>query len=252
MIETLVLAAMLVLLRVASFVAFLPPFSSGGLPKSIKIGLAMALTGVWAPLHGPALLPQVASAASSPHAAMLIGWLSIREVAIGAGLAWMLGLMFVPMRVAGAYIAQEMGLTMASLASPIDQQSSNVVSQFTESLGTLLFFAVDAHHLLFRLFARLLEIFPLGQAFSLPDREWFVQAVADAEKSGLELAAPVGAGLFLSLVLLLFVMRTAPQFNLLSFGFQFRLIAGLLLLLMLVPDMLQRLLQSFQQFGPFL
>jgi flagellar biosynthetic protein FliR len=249
MIEAVVLAAMLVLMRVASFVAFLPPFSSGGLPKSIKIGLAVALTGIWAPLHGPALLPQVTSASASPQAACLIGWLAIREVVIGAGLAWLLGLIFVPMRVAGAYIAQEMGLTLASLASPIDQQSSNVVSQFIEALGTLLFFAVDAHHLLFRMFAACLDLFPLGQAFSLPDREWFVRAVAGAEQAGLELAAPVGAGLFLTLVLMLFVMRTAPQFNLLSFGFQFRLIAGLLLLLMLVPDMLRRLYVAFQQFG---
>jgi flagellar biosynthetic protein FliR len=245
MTEAIVLSFVLVLLRVASFVAFLPPFSSGGLPRTVKIGLALALTGVWGPLYGPDLYPQLVAAARGSHPELTLGWMAVRETLLGVGLAWVLGLLFVPMKVAGAYIAQEMGLTLANLSSPVDQQSSNVVSQFTEALGTLVFFAVDAHHLLFRVFASLWRAVPVGQPFSLPSREWVVGCVAGAEIAGLEIAAPVGAGLFLALVLLLFVIRTAPQFNLMTFGMQVRLLAGLVLLVLLVPEMIHRFVGTF-------
>lgn len=248
MIEAIALSLVLVLLRVASFVAFLPPFAAGGLPRPVKIGLAVALTAIWAPLHAPGLLLQVQSATSSSHPELTLGWMAARETLLGVGLAWVLGLLFVPMKVAGAYIAQEMGLTLANLSSPIDQQSSNVVSQFTEAVGTLAFFACDAHHLLFRMFGAVLRLFPVGQPFELPSREWLVGCVAGAESAGLEIAAPVAAGLFLTLVLLLFIMRIAPQFNLMTLGMQLRLLAGTLLLVLLVPDMIQRFLEMTERF----
>lgn len=251
MIEAVVLSLALVLLRVASFVMFLPPFSTGGLPSTVKIGLAIALTAVWGPLYAPLLVPQLALASLHTHPELQIGWMAGREVVIGVALAWVLGLLFVPMKIAGAYIAQEMGLTMGSLASPVDQQSSNVVSQFTESLGTLVFFAMDAQHLLFRAFASLLQAVPLGHTTDLPGRDWVVGCVAGAERTGLELAAPVGAGLFLAMLLLLLLMRTAPQFNLMTFGMQVRLVVGLVLLGMLTPEFIQRVGATFQRLAEF-
>ena len=42
-IEALIIASMLVLFRVAAFLAFLPPMAGRGLPNTVKIGLA----GCW-------------------------------------------------------------------------------------------------------------------------------------------------------------------------------------------------------------
>ncbi|MEZ6064738.1 MAG: flagellar biosynthetic protein FliR [Planctomycetaceae bacterium] len=249
MIETFVIATVLVLLRVASFVALLPPFAAGGLPKSVKLGLAVALTCVWGPLHAPDAWVDVCAASLGEHAWLVLGWMAGREVMIGAGLAWLLGLVFVPFRIAGSYLAQEMGLTMAALASPVDQQSSSIVSQFIEGIATLLFFAVDAPHLLFRVFARCLESLPVGQPITLPGPAWIVSCVSRVEAAGLELAAPVAAGLFLTTALLAFLMRWAPQFNLLTFGTAFRLLAGLVLLLLLLPDLVNRMTLLLQHWG---
>ncbi len=250
MIEIAVLSFSLVLVRVASFVAFLRPFSTGGIPNTVKIGLAVALTAIWGPLTCSDIMPRVAGAVTGSQAWFEIGWMTVREALVGMGLAWVLGLVFVPLRVAGAYIAQEMGLTMATMASPVDQQNSDVVSQLIEMFGTLLFFALDAPHALFRIAGATLETFPVGTPLQLPSQEWIVGSVAGTERIGLEIAAPIGAGLFITSVLLMVLMRWSPQFNLLTFGSSFRLLAGLLLLAVLLPDLIQRIVILLHHWNP--
>ncbi len=77
----------------------------------------------------------------------------------GPGLAWLFSLCLVPVRIAGAWIAQEMGLTLGGLSSPMDQQPSNVISHDAlEAFSIILFFVLDLHHIM---------LYSLGQSFSI-------------------------------------------------------------------------------------
>lgn len=238
--EVELLAWLLTLVRIASTVALLAPFSGGPVPAAVKIGLAVALTLAWAPATAASASPELAAAVAGPQPGWSLGWLAARETAVGVAMAWVLGLLFVPLRVAGAYIGQEMGLTLGGLSSPVDGQQSGVVTQLLEALGTVAFFVVEGHHLLLATVRRTLDLFPLGGGGPLPGAAWVTQSVAAAERLGLELAAPIGIGLFLMLALSLLVMRSVPQFNLLTFGLPLRLAAGVFLLVALWPDVLAR------------
>ncbi len=241
MTEAVVVAIVLVLFRVAAFLAFLPPLAGRGMPSTVKIGLAVALTAVLAPLHaGPAAV-SLHLADSGAAAWLQMAWLAARETVLGAGLAWLFGLCFVPARIGGAWIAQEMGLNLGELTSPMDQQPSSAVSQGLEALGVLLFFSLNLHHVMFFALGRSFVNRPLLAAWSLPDWTSVVTAVAAAEQTGLIIVAPVGILLFVVSVTLLVTMKTAPQFNFMSWGMALRLAAGLAGLVLFLPDIISSL-----------
>lgn len=245
--SVVLLAWLLTLVRIASTVALLAPLSGGPAPAPVKIGLAAALTLAWAPAAAEGAAPELAAVLAGPQVGWSLGWLAVRETAVGIAIAWVLGLLFVPLRVAGAYIGQEMGLTLGGLSSPMDGEQSNVATQLLEALGAVAFFVVDGHHLLLTTVRRTLDLFPLGGGGPLPSAAWLTRSVAGAERWGLELAAPIGIGLFLTLALSLLVMRSVPQFNLLTFGLPLRLAAGVFLLAALWPDLLARAVRLMQR-----
>ncbi|WP_437187023.1 flagellar biosynthetic protein FliR [Planctomicrobium sp. SH668] len=245
----LVIAFLLVFFRVAGFVAFLPPFSGRHLPHTVKIGLATALTVMWSTKVVPPLAFSLNPEISDNW--FLLTWLAVRETLFGASLGWLLGLVLVPMRIAGAYIIQEMGLTMAAVTSATEPSESNVLSQVFEIIAILLLFGTNIHHEFLRLFDSTLELFPLGKSWTLPSQEWIVGSILQTTNLGLGIAAPVGIVLFVSLVATMFMMRQSPQFNLFTFGGPIRLFIGLVAMLWFLPSMMSGMMHTLHSFTSF-
>ena len=144
MIESSVVLFSLILARAGTFVALMPLFGGRNVPRLVKVGLAFALAGMW---FGSAEWLRT----DSNLVASAAGWLGIgvalaREAALGAIFGYAFGLVLVPARVAGEYIGQDMGLSMASLADPMADNSAGLLGQVFEMLGVLIFFGLDGHH----------------------------------------------------------------------------------------------------------
>ena len=236
MIEAFIIAGVLILFRCASFIAFLPPMAGKGMPNSVKIGLAMAFTVVLAPQYAGVAALKL-SLATGTAAWLQMGYLVGREVALGAGLAWLFGLCLVPARIAGSWIAQEMGLTLGQLTTATGQPS-NVVSAGFEALAVLLFFALNIHHFMFFALGQSFITRPLLQPWSMPTWESVVYAVNTTQQAGLMMIAPIGILLFVTGLTLLVTMRTAPQFNFMSYGMTMRLLAGIVGMVLFLPEVI--------------
>lgn len=237
MIEAWVIACVLILFRVTAFVMFMPPLAGQGLPATVKVGLSVALTAMWVTVHSGAAAVHLYLTVSGSTAWIQLGFLVLRETLLGIGLAWLFGLCMVPVRTAGAWIAQEMGLTIAGLTSPMDQQPTNVVSQCLEALGVLMFFALNLHHVVFFALGRTFDVRPVGTGWLIPSWDNVVDAVSRSINQGLLIIAPIGILLFITLLILLVTIRTAPQFNFMSYGMTLRLIVGMLGLVVFFPEL---------------
>jgi len=249
MITALAVALLLVFLRVGGFVAFLPPFSGANIPNTVKVGLVLALTSAW----GARIVPEVAIALNpviSENFLLLI-WLGVRETLFGCALGWLLGLILVPMRVAGAYIAQEMGLTMSAVTSATQPGESNVVSQLFEIIAVLILFGTNVHHEFLRVFDVSFDAFPLGRSWNLPTQEWIVGSIVKTTDLGLGIAAPVGVVLFAVMIASLFIMRQNQQFNLFTFGGPIRLIVGMGAMIWFLPTIVSSMFNCLQNFTSF-
>ena len=244
MLEAFIIASVLVMFRCAAFTAFLPPVAGRNIPNTVKIGLAVALTVVLAPrFAGPAAV-ELMTWIHGGNAWLRLAWLAARETMLGAALAWLFGLCLVPVRIAGAWIAQEMGLTMAQLTSATDDQQSNVVSQGFEALGVLMFFGLNLHHAMFLTLGSSLATRPAAAAWSMPSWEQVMYAVSRTEHQGFLIIAPIGILMFVLTMTLLVTMRTAPSFNFMTYGMSLRLAVGIGGLVLFLPD----LLSSMQHF----
>ena len=244
MLEAFIIASTLVLFRCAAFVAFLPPVAGQSIPNTVKIGLAIALTIVLAPeFGGPAAL-ELYGTTSGAAAWLRLSWLAARETILGASLAWLFGLCLVPPRIAGAYIAQEMGLTMAQITSAADNQQSNVVSQVFESLAVLMFFGLNLHHTMFLALGVSFDRRPLTHTWAMPGWDLVMYSLSKVEHQGFIIIAPIGLLMFAMTVTLLVTMRTAPQFNFMSYGMTLRLVVGMAAMVVFFPD----IFTAMQQF----
>ena len=231
------LAGLLILFRVGAFIAFLPPLNGQGMPNTVKLGLTLALTVLLAPRYAPEIALALDATKSNTIAWIQLGFLSMRETALGAGLAWMFSLCLVPVRIGGAWVAQEMGLTMGGLASPMDQQSSNVVSQMLEAVAVLLFFLLDLHHVMFFALGHSFRMRPAATSWSMPSWDAVLWSVTQSVDHGFLIVGPIGILLFVASLTVLITMRTAPQFNFMSYGMTLRLVAGLGGLVVFFPEL---------------
>ena len=235
MTETNVLEFVLVLVRVAAMVSFWPVFRRGLMPRSVRVGLVVALTCMF---MGSS--KTVVGSLSAPAFATTMGitLAMARETLFGAGVGFLIGLVVEPARIAGAYIGQEMGLTLASVADPDLGPNNSIVTQIFELTIVLLFLTMNGHHLLLHALHTSLQTIPVGsEGFPTP-LEAVPQLVDIAERWGLLIAAPVGICMFLSLVTLSLLARSVPQLNVFSVGFAFRIGVGMICLVLFSPAVL--------------
>lgn len=251
MIEALVLSFALVLARVGAFVGLLPIFGGPQVPRVVKVGISVALVILCLGSEGT-IVP--ASLAALPVEArwLAYGLLLGRETVIGLVLGYAFSLFLVPARIAGEYIASEMGLTLGGLVDPTGDHSASVVTQVLETAATLLFLGLDAHHVLLAALYGTFQRWPVGTLTAGLPLDDLVGGTAAVQEWGLLLAAPVGVCLFLTSVVLALLSRLAPQVNVFNTGFAVRVGVGLGALVLLLPGMAAGLVSAFSHFAQLL
>lgn len=230
--ESQIILFLLVLARVSTFVAFFPLFSRRQLPTMVKVGLACALSFFWySTIEGFSNVDSVNKNIGTIASIMLIA----KEVTIGLILAVTLGLFFLPARIAGSYIGQELGLSLASISDPGSQDSSTLVSRIIEAFAILIFFSINLHHFVILVvhhsFDRLMGKIDI---LTLPT-EKILNVINEVNDYGLLIVAPVAILFMLITVGLAYLNKAAPTLNLFSVGMSIRSGFGILCLLIFCP-----------------
>lgn len=251
MIEALVTGFVLVLARVGTFVAIMPFFGGASLPRTVKAGLTMALTVFWYSSMDKG--PTVDLAGKTVAAQWLVFAIVVgREVLLGACLAFALSLFLAPVRVAGEYLGEEMGLIVSPFIDPASPNLAGAVTQVFEALGILVFLGIDGHHIFFAILDGTFQRMPVGQGIHLPSAGLVVDGVATVQELGLLLIAPVGMCLFLTSIVLALMAKVAPQLNIFSVGFALRALVGLTTLWLFAPNLIAGLIAVFGRISEML
>ncbi|HRV80882.1 MAG TPA: flagellar biosynthetic protein FliR, partial [Planctomycetota bacterium] len=151
-------------------------------------------------------------------------------------LAMILHLVLLAVRVAGVMIGHEMSFNMASLVDPGTNESSPMIAFMYETLFLLGLLAANGHLWLVRALLASYDRAPVGSldwSGSIPDT--LTVMFSQLFKAGLTFAAPVMVLLSLVSVLMGVLIRTVPQINVIEFGFNMRVLGGLIALLLFAP-----------------
>jgi len=203
----------LVLARISGLMLTAPVFNSLGLPRQVRVFLALAMSLLVTPVYLGTSLPPVTQLASYAH-------LMANEVLVGLLLGLGVSILFAGVQIAGQIVSQISGVSLADVFNPGFDENISVFSHLFYLMTLAVFVAIGGHR---EMTAALLDTFVwappghavLGESFV----EVLTSLMSQSFALGVRASAPILIALSLATLVLGLVSRTMPQLNVLVVGF---------------------------------
>jgi flagellar biosynthetic protein FliR len=225
-------AFLLVFARVGTMVMLLPGIGETSMPMRVRLTIALTLTAILLPLHRAAY-------AIDLHALGPVIQMLFEEIIIGGVLGLTARLAISALQIAGAVVAQQLGLGFVTAVDPTQNQQGVLIGNFLAMLGVTLIFATDMHHMVIAALNDSYKLFQPGELPVVGDMaQLIIHTVAAAFRIGIQLSAPfLVFGLLFNLGLGV-LSRLMPQMQVFFIGMPLTIILGLLLLLLVIGAMM--------------
>jgi flagellar biosynthetic protein FliR len=244
----IILTYLLVFSRTGSMVMLMPALGEGGIPPSIRLALALAISVSLAPIVQSAY-PQAA-----PATVLQLGLLIAQEVTAGVLVGTMSRIIMSSLQTAGYLIATQTGLAYAQTVDPTQHEQGAVVGNFFSLLGAVMIFSTDLHHIAIGAIAGSYKMLPPGAALPTGDiAELTIRLVSSAFVLGFQLAAPFlvfGFALYAALGIL---ARLMPQLQVFFIAMPINIMFGFVLMALVLGSMMTLFLNYYAaEMGNFL
>lgn len=215
---------LLVLLRVAAFVAMFPVFGGEGVPMQVKAALSFVLTLVLYPVVRHTIGPQFL-----PTSVLGLAAVAASELTVGFVLGLSVRLLLSGAELAGHMVGYQMGFGIISVIDPQSGGESSLMAEFTYLAAILVFLAVNGHHIFLRAMVSSFEMVPPG-TLTLKDGLYrlLLRDSAQMFALGVKIGAPAIAALIFTTLAFALLARAVPQFNVLIAGFPVSIAVGLI------------------------
>ena len=239
LLPVLAAAFMLAFARVGAMVMLLPGLGETNIPVRIKIAIALLLTLIILPLHRADYHIDMGS-----MAALLV--MMVYEILIGVVLGATARVTLAALQVAGAVIAQQLGLGFVTSVDPTQGQQGVVIGNFLTLLGITMLFATDSHHLVIAALNDSYSVFSPGEVVPSGDvAALATRAFSAAFRLGMQLAAPFLVFGLVFNVGLGVLARLMPQMQVYFVGVPLSILSGFLIFAVVLAAMMGTFLDYF-------
>lgn len=215
--------------RILALIAAAPVTGNPQFPVRAKIGLAIMITVLVAPL-----LPAGTVDPGSWDGLTLL----VRETLIGVAMGFAVRVVFTAVEMAGNVIGVQMGLGFAEIYNPMAGGQVAVIGQFLGLIAALAFLALDGHLMMISGLIESMRAIPPGNAGAAAvDWQMLVLWGGKIMEAAVLLALPVIAALTITNLALGVLSRAAQQLNLFAVGFPITLAVGFVTLLLALPHL---------------
>jgi flagellar biosynthetic protein FliR len=219
----------LILLRMIAFVISSAVLGSPNISAPLKLLLSIVLCV----LIYPTVHVVPADLASVTDNLIL---LSARELMIGVTLGFLTRLFFFTIGMTGELVSISIGLGAAQIFNPLMGNNSNTIEQFYNTLATLIFFAINGHHLLISGIAQSYELIPLAQMkLSVGPYAEITTFAQDMMLMGIKMCAPILAAILVTNLAMGVLGKAVPQINVLVTSLPVTLMLGFVLMFLCIP-----------------
>jgi flagellar biosynthetic protein FliR len=217
--------------RILGLFSSAPLFSESNFPMMARIGMAMVISILIAPV-----LPE--HAIQDPFSFGGISSL-INQFIIGITIGFVMRIFFTAIEMTGDLIGMSMGMGFASFYDPQTQAQTQVISQLFTMFLILLFLNTNLHLLVIDSLVNSFYSLPIDQAH-LNIRGFKDMAMMGAKifSIGLQLSLPAVTALLITNIALGVLTKAAPQLNLFGIGFPVTMAVGLAMILVSLPYMM--------------
>lgn len=219
----------LVLMRMTAFVVTSAIFGAPSLSVQVKILLSIVLAVLIYPTVkiGNAELLTISNELVS---------LAAREILVGITLGFLTRLFFFAVTMTGDLISITVGLNASQQFNPLLGQNGNTIDQFYTTLGTLVFLAVNGHHILLGGIAQSFELIPVsGLTLNVGV---FAEIATFGQKilvMAVKMCAPVMVAILVTNLAMGILGRAIPQINVLVTSMQATVLVGMAVVFICLP-----------------
>lgn len=211
-------------------------------PKTVKAALVIVF-GVL--VHGHGDVSQTVSAA--PELAVFA---IFSELALGAAMGMVVRLAMSAAEIAANSAAPLIGFGTVQIFDPTAGHHDTVLATLMRSLAIWIALLTGLHHVVIGSLIGSFRAVPVGSLIA-PSRAYpiLLSATSTILATGLRLALPLLAVLFMVQIALGFVSRAAPAMQIFSVGFAFTLVVGGVVLALSLPDVARELTAELSNVG---
>ncbi|WP_163934483.1 flagellar biosynthetic protein FliR [Paraferrimonas sp. SM1919] len=206
-------------MRVAACFMVMPIFNEAALPNRVRLGMALILAILVAPIVGQ--MPQVELLSIN---SLL---LALEQALIGAMMGFVLLMLFAVMSNLGQILAMQMGMAMAVMNDPQNGISVAILGRMFLLFASLMFLALDGHLVAMDVVVASFTSWPVGTGMMAFEWHRLAGLFAWMLASSLVLALPAVAAMLLVNITFGVMNRSAPSINVFSLGFPMAMIFGL-------------------------
>lgn len=241
-IETLKLEAFLmVLVRIACFVAVAPVFGHKSINARLRVLIAACIT----------LTVFTAMDPEMPEYNSVFGFsfLLIKEAAVGLALGFVSSLVMAIITMAGEFIDREIGFSMAQSFDISSGAMTTITANLYDKMIYLIILITNLHFYILKAVVRSFEVVPLG-GFQLNISVMYVQVVGFITEFfviGFRIAMPIFIAATILNIILGVMTKSSPQMNMFAIGIQMKIILGMLalaIMVMFIPNITNYLMEK--------
>jgi flagellar biosynthesis protein FliR len=226
------LILILVFVRMSSLFVITPVFGRREMPAYLRIGLAFFCSYIMVPLLGDVNVEYT----SLLSFAVIVA----KEFLVGIIIGYVSFLVFSALHIAGQIIDMQIGFGMVNVLDPTMNTQVPITGNFIYIMSTLLFLAMDGHHILISALFKSYSILPInGLAFTDAMVNNITTIFSDVFIIGIKISIPVLAAALLAEVALGILSKTVPQMNVFVVGIPLKIGIGLLTLYVMIPIFVQ-------------
>lgn len=215
----------LVFFRIVSVLWFVPLLSSRYVSSIFKAGLSLLVAFL---LFQSVNVSVPADVFSNPYSFLIM---TLREIFIGATIGFVVKIIFSSVSVAGDIMSLQTGFSMARLMDPFTMTQVSILEQIKNLLAIMIFFAIDAHYIVFQAISESFADLPIGTAtFREPLVRYIINATARVFSLGFKIGAPVIVTLFLVELAFGMLSRMIPQVNIFVEGVPIKILIATMML----------------------
>lgn len=210
----------LILMRMASFIAVAPFFNTANTPRKTKVAFAFFLAVL---MYGMQPDMSVEYNGVIEYAVIIL-----KEVLVGLFLGAMASFCVQIIMFAGKIIDMDTGLSMAQIMDPTTRVQVGIFGNFYYYLLLLLLIISGLHYYLIEAIFETYKVIPIGKvAFSPSIYNVVIEFMSDYFVIGFRIALPVFAATLLLNCILAILARIAPQMNMFVVGMQLKIFVGI-------------------------
>ena len=209
----------------------LPIFSTQLVPARIRLGLALAVTVLIAPLIKPIPMVELLSFKS----VLII----VQQLLIGLAMGFIMQVLFQIFVIGGQAVAMQNGLGFATLVDPVNGINVASISQVYLMTVNLLFFAMNGHLVVIKLLAQSFQTLPVSDTgIHVANYLELVRLGSWMFTGALMVALPSTISLLVVNLTFGVISRVAPQMNIIAIGFPFTLVIGMVIIWLTLGNVL--------------